>query len=306
MMAGSIARPDTPPDGRSSSLEQAGPEQPVTITCPDGRELAGRLFTPADGAPAMALVLHGATGVPRDYYARFAAWLAGHRQAAVLIYDYRDCGHSARGPVRQARASMADWAVIDQGAALDFLFDRHPGLPVEVMGHSLGGMGLPFHAKADRVRRMTSVATGPAHWRRHPGHFIGKAMAFWFVLGPLATALLGYMPGRILGQGADLPANAFWQWRRWCTSRGFFRGDWGRHLPQPDLGRMKGTVRLVAIEDDPMIPPAVVRDHAAFFPAAAVEHAVIPVAAAGVSAIGHLRIFSERCRAAWPLLAATD
>lgn len=280
-------------------------EEPVTIPCADGPVLSGRLFLPPDMDAAgveLALVLHAATGVPRDYYARFAGWLAAYRRAAVLIYDYRDCGHSARGPVRRARSDMGDWAVTDQGAALDWLAARFPGLALEVMGHSLGGMGLPFHEKAGLVRRMTTVATGPSHWTRHPARFIGKAAAFWFVLGPVATLALGYMPGRILGQGSDLPARAFWQWRRWCTRRGFYRGDWGRALPQPDLSRMTGEVRLIAIEDDEMIPPAVVREHAAFFPAARVTHRTIPVSSAGVRSIGHLRIFSERCKAAWPLL----
>lgn len=293
----------------TDTTHQEGParedvrDQALTIDCPDGRQLAARLFQPAQGAATVAIALHGATGVPRDYYARFAAWLAAHRRAAVLIYDYRDCGHSAVGPVRQARASMGDWAVIDQAAALDCLIARYPDLPLEVIGHSLGGMGLLFHAQAGRVRQMTTVCTGPAHWARHPPHFIGKAMSFWFVLGPIATALLGYMPGRLLGQGADLPAAAFWQWRRWCTRRAFHRAEWGRGLPQPDLSRMKGRVRLLAVADDEMIPPAVVRDYAAFFPAAKVEHEVIDPKAAGLRTIGHLRVFSERCRDVWPTLA---
>lgn len=284
-------------------MDHAQTTQAVTIVTPDGWTLAGRLFQPGEGPPGIAIALHGATGVPRDYYAKFAAWLAQSRGAAVLIYDYRDCGESRRGHVRSARSDMGAWAVIDQATALDWLAARFPGAELEVMGHSLGGMGLPFHQGADRVRRMTTVATGPSHWRRHPINFIAKAVAFWFVLGPVATLILGYMPGRILGQGADLPAPAFWQWRRWCTTRGFYRNDWGKALPQPDLMRMKGDIRLVAIADDPMIPPAVVRDHAAFFPAATVTHVVVTPQQAGVKAIGHLRVFSERCKAAWPLLA---
>lgn len=276
-----------------------------TITCADGRILAARLFEPVGTAPELAIVLHGATGVPRDYYGKFAAWLADARRAAVLIYDYRDCGHSADGHAKGSpKTSMGDWAVIDQGAALDWLCDRFPELAVEVIGHSLGGMGLPFHARADRVRHLTTVACGPSHWTRHPAHYIGKAFAFWFILGPLATSILGYLPGRILGQGLDLPAQAYWQWRRWCTTRGFYRSDWGRGLPQPDLTRMVGSVRLISIEDDPMIPPPVVRDHAEFFPAASrIDHDVISVAESGARFVGHLRVFSDRCRAAWPKLA---
>lgn len=277
-------------------------DRPVDIPRQDGPSLAGRLFLPA-GEPVVAIVLHGATGVPRDYYARFAGWLAEAKGAAVLIYDYRDSGHSARVPVRAARASMGDWGVLDQNAALDFACREFPSLPVEVIGHSLGGMFLPFHSQAGRVRELVAVATGPAYWQRHPRGFLPQVIAFWFVAGPLLTRIMGYMPGRLLGMGADLPADVYWQWRRWCTSRRFYRVDWGKALPDPVPERVTGKVRLVGIADDPMIPPPVVRDMAAFYPHAKVEHQIIAPADAGVRAIGHLRIFSERCRAAWPLIA---
>lgn len=277
-------------------------DREITIRCADGPVLAGRLFRPAEGEPARMVLLHGATGVPRDYYARFAQWLAATRQAAVLTYDYRDCGHSARGPVKDARSSMGDWGVKDQGAALDTALALFPDVPVEVIGHSLGGMFLPYHDKADRVVRLTAVASGPAHWSRHPARFMPKVMAFWFLAGPAIAAVSGYMPGKLLGLGADLPGPVYWQWRRWCTSRGFKRVDWGKSLPRPDLDRVTCPVRLVSLADDEMIPPPVVRDLAQFYPRAAVEHRTIAPAEAGVSQIGHLRIFSERCKAAWPLL----
>ncbi len=283
-------------------MEKTTVPMAVTIAGDDAVSLAGLLFKSA-APPRVAIVLHGATGVPRDYYARFAAWVAEARQAAVLIYDYRDCGHSARGPVKQARATMADWAIRDQAAALEWLYQNFPDLPLEVIGHSLGGLGLLFHERADQVVRMVAVASGPAHWSRHPPGFLPKALAFWYLAGPLLTILLGYMPGWVLGQGAHLPAGAYWEWRRWCVTRGFYRRDWGRRLPQPDLSRMKGRLRLVAIADDPMLPPPVVRDLAGFYPAAQVENHLIEPATAGVANIGHLRVFSERCRAVWPVLA---
>lgn len=278
-------------------------ERLMEIVCGDGVRLAARVFEPAGVPPGVAIVLHGATGVPRDYYAAFARWLAEARGAAVLTYDYRDSGHSARGPVRRSRASMGDWGVLDQGAALEFACETWPDLPVEVVGHSLGGMFLPFHARADRVRQLTAVASGPAFWTRHPPGFLPQVIAFWFLAGPVATLLNGYMPGRLLGLGADLPAPVYWQWRRWCTSPRFHRVDWGGALPQPDPARVTGKVRLVGIADDPMIPPPVVRDLAAFYPQAEIEHLEIAPAAYGLKAIGHLRVFSERCKAAWPVIA---
>ncbi|MDE1145583.1 MAG: alpha/beta fold hydrolase [Azospirillaceae bacterium] len=278
-------------------------EQAVDLATPDGKRLAGRLVLPVgEGVPKVAVVLHGATGVPRDYYARFAAWLAQARNAAVLIYDYRDFGASATGPANRSDATMAAWGVVDQAAALDFLCARFPVAEIWVVGHSLGGMCLPFHANAGRVARLIAVASGPAHWTKHPLAYMPSVIAFWFLLGPLATAVLGYLPGRLLGLGADLPPGVFWQWRRWCTSRGFYRGDWGRHMPQPVLGRMTGAVTLVAVQDDQMMPPERVRRLADFYPAARIGHRLITPAEAGSKAIGHLRLFAERNARAWPLL----
>ncbi|MBB6251772.1 alpha/beta hydrolase family protein [Nitrospirillum iridis] len=283
--------------------EQAMGEQAVRITTPDGAQLAGRLMLPpAVPTPEIAIVIHGATGVPRDYYARFAVWLAGARDAAVLTYDYRDFGASAAGPVRHSDATMAVWGVVDQAAALDYLCDRFPDAEIWVVGHSLGGMCLPFHANAGRVARLIAVASGPAHWTKHPWRYTPSVIAFWFLLGPLATRLWGYLPGRLLGLGADLPKGVFWQWRRWCTSRGFYRVDWGRAMPHPMPDRMTGAVTLVGIADDEMMPPERVRRLADFYPAATIRHRVITPAEAGVKAIGHLRLFAERNAQAWPLL----
>jgi predicted alpha/beta hydrolase len=283
------------------SKDQANEPSRVSIFCADGVRLAGRLFEP--DAPDLAVVLHGATGVPRDYYARFAGWLSAERNAAVLIYDYRDCGESATVPLRETTTTMGTWGVEDQGAALEFVCARYPGLPVEVIGHSLGGMFANFHRSAGRIRKFTAVASGPAYWTRHPAYFIPLVCLFWFAVGPLLTALLGYLPGRALGLGADLPSGVYWQWRRWCLSRPFYRVDWGRALPVPDPERLKCPLRLIAIGDDPMITPEVVRDLAQFYPGAQVEHYLISPADAGIGAIGHLRVFSERCRAVWPVLA---
>jgi predicted alpha/beta hydrolase len=286
-----------------SATSEVIEDQAIHIACSDGPRLAGRLFTPTGAEPRLAIIIHGATGVPRDYYARFAAWLSETRQAAVLIYDYRDTGHSAHRPVKSATASMGDWGILDQGAALDLICSRHPELPVEVIGHSLGGMFLPFHPQAHRVRRLTAVASGPAHWTRHPPRYVPTVLAFWYLVGPLLVSILGYMPGRVLGMGADLPGPAYWQWRRWCTSRPFYQVDWGHHMPHPKPERVTADVRLIGISDDEMIPPPVTRDLARFYPHASVNFLTLTPAMAGVSSIGHLRIFSERCRKAWPQLA---
>src|SRR5690606_31652382 len=120
--------------------------------------LTGRLFLPG-GRPEAAVVLHGATAVPQKFYRGFAEWMAGEG-FAVLTYDYRDFGASAAGPLRASRATMAVWGLEDQPAAQRALEARVPGVPVWAIGHSFGGVMLPFQPEAARLARVIAVASG--------------------------------------------------------------------------------------------------------------------------------------------------
>ena len=267
----------------------------------DAGPLAGHLFKP-DGPIRNAIVIHPATGVSQMRYVKFARWVAQHEQAAVLIYDYRHTGLSGQLHPRQSHVSMSDWGIADQSAALDYLCEAYPGRPVTVMGHSLGGLCVPWHKRAGEVSRIIAVASGPAYVARHPLSYMPQVLWFWFLGGPLLTALFGYLPGRLSGFGVDLPANVYWQWRRWCTSKAFNRGDWGTVMPMPDLARVKADVTLIGFTDDVMITPPSVQMLGAFYPAANLACRIIAPGTHGLEAIGHLGMFSERCQAVWPAL----
>ena len=66
----------------------------------DGRPLAATIHSP-EGPPRAVLVLLGALGVPRRFYAAFAGWMAA-RGVAVLSFDYRGCGESRSVPLRSS------------------------------------------------------------------------------------------------------------------------------------------------------------------------------------------------------------
>ncbi len=276
------------------------PDQPVEIVTADQVPLKGRLHLP-DAAVRQAIVLHGATGVPARYYQAFARWLSDREDAAVLIYDYRDFGWSQRGRVKASRASISDWALHDQEAALLFMLDRFTPRPVEVVGHSLGALGLARHARAGEVARLTAVASGPAYWLDHPLSYLPKVLMFWWLLGPAAVAAVGYLPGRRLGFGADLPAEVYWEWRRWCLSRDFNETEWqSRSEGAPQA--LRCPVTIVGIEDDVVISPSMVQRLARSYPQAETSFRVISPTALGLGPIGHIGVFHERNALAWPLL----
>ena len=261
--------------------------------------LVGKLHCP-QGTPRAAVVLNGATGVPQGYYQAFARWLAETQNLACLTYDYRDFGLSATGPIRQSKATMVDWGVYDQQGALRTLCDAFPDTPIWVIGHSIGGMMLPFQNGADRVERMITVASGPVHIRDHPLHYLPAALTFWYGAGPIATKLLGYLPGKILGLGADIPSGVYWQWRRWCTTPGFNRHDIGGALPQPDISAMCGEMKVVAVADDAMVPSEAVWRLMALYPEANKRQLTLRPEAFGLKQIGHIGAFARRNAALWP------
>ncbi len=268
-----------------------------------GHKLQGQLFLPP-ARPLAVAVLNPATGVPQSYYAAFAQWLAAEKGIACLTYDYRDFGASARRAARQSRATMVDWGVHDQQAARDHLAELFPGAPLWVIGHSLGGLLLSFQQGLDRIDRVITVASGPVHFSDHPFPYRVEVGAFWHLIGPPLTKLMGYVPGRRLGYGFDLPAGVFWQWRRWCTSRGFFAADIGHRMPMPDWNGLKAEMKVVAIKDDVMVPPAAVWRLMQFYPWARKKQLVVDPRAHGLQKIGHIGPFATRNKVIWDALIA--
>jgi predicted alpha/beta hydrolase len=248
------------------------------------------------------VVLHGATGVPAGYYRAFTDWLAAERDLAVLTYDYRDFGASARGPVSRSRATMIDWGLRDQAAALATLGDLVPGTPRWVIGHSLGGLWLAFHPGMKGVERVVTVGAGLGHVSDHPLGFRLKARAFWHGPVPVLSRWLGHAPGRWLGFGADLPLGVYQDWRRWCLTPGLHLSDVGRRLPAPDARLVTARMRLVAVADDAWVPPAAVWRLMALHPEAEKRQLVLRPAAFGLAKIGHLGTFHRSNSVVWPAL----
>ncbi|MFO1334403.1 MAG: alpha/beta fold hydrolase [Piscinibacter sp.] len=189
----------------------------TTLAAADGTPLAVRFFAPDDGTPRRgAVLIGGAMGVRQDYYRPFAEWLA--RQGFVVAsFDYRGMGESrpAGASLREVDVDLFDWAA-DTDTVIEALAERAGGLPIVLIGHSLGAQlpGLLRHR--DRLAGLLSVAAGSGYWRDNAPQLRRYVLYFWHVLVPLGTALFGYFPGRRFGKVGDLPRGVVLQWRRWC------------------------------------------------------------------------------------------
>ncbi|MEM7641186.1 MAG: alpha/beta fold hydrolase [Pseudomonadota bacterium] len=244
-------------------------------------------------------VLNGATGVPARFYGTFADWLAG-QGVACLTYDYRDFGWS--GSPRNSPATMTDWGVRDQQAARDHVAAAVPGVPLWVIGHSLGGMMLPFQTGLDRIDRVICVAAGAVHVSDHPWPYQALARAFWAPGLVTLSRRLGRLPAKALGVGHDIPAGVYAQWRLWCLSRAFHGADPDLGVARPD--GLACPMRVVAVSDDDLCPPKSVWRLMRAYPAAYKSQMVIRPDAVGLARIGHLDVLGAKGAPCWPRIMA--
>ena len=128
----------------------------LRVTGADGMPLAATAWAPAGRPRAVILALHGfGETAPNTFDAAARHW-AG-RGIAVTGYDHRGFG---RNPSRRSWPG-AEALVADAVAVSRQVRARHPGLPLVVIGHSMGG-GVTLAAAAAGLEADALVLAAPA------------------------------------------------------------------------------------------------------------------------------------------------
>jgi predicted alpha/beta hydrolase len=272
----------------------------VRIALPTGGSVEANLWE-VPGAKAVVLV-HPATAVTQRYYEPFGHYLA-KRGFTVVTYDYRGTGRSRTARLRGLEVSMSDWMNEDVGGVTQWAAERYPHLPLLAVGHSLGGHALALGVGAGRLRAAVMVASHAGVTATIRGG--AERARVWLVmriLTPVLCAMFGYMPGRRLGIGEDLPRGVMTQWSRWTALPNYFLDD-----PGMDAARRMEKVSLpllvVGFEDDPWANHVAIDKLIAPLTNAQIERRQIAPADAGLTAIGHMGFFRKRSEAQlWPLV----
>jgi predicted alpha/beta hydrolase len=236
----------------------------IRIAAEDGRLLAATLFTPPAGSSPTAplTVIAGGTGIPRRYYAKFAAWLAESGRLGVT-FDYRDTGGSRSGSLKGSKVRMRDWCTLDVPGLIAWAEREHPERPLHWIGHSLGGFAAGLAHNNHRIARQLNIATLNGYWGRMAFPEGYRVRLLMGVVAPLIIRARGYFPGKYMG-GEDLPGPAFLEWRRWCLSPGFLFDD-PTLAEAANIARLRAPVRFGQVEDDTWATPAAVEAMAVRF-----------------------------------------
>lgn len=271
----------------------------VALVTDDGETLAGQLWLPTSVAQIGTVVVNPATAVKAAYYHRFARFLARHGYA-VLTYDYRGIGASRQRSLRSARAvDKYTWGAQDCDAALRWAGEAFPGLPLDVVAHSIGGLLVGLAAHGRNVRRCLTVGAQYAYW---PDYAAARRRSMWWrwhVVMPVVTALLGYFPARRFGWHEDIPAGVAYEWafrsERLEASYAHLRRrgiDPLRHFPA-----MTGEILAIGLSDDPFGTPAALDRLLGYYSQARRTRIEIRPASVGTADIGHFAYFHDRFEA---------
>lgn len=280
-------------------------ERPVRVRTGDGVHIGGTLFR-AGGERGFrtAVVLAPALGVRQDFYRPFARYLS-ERGLTVLTFDYRGTGASRpSGSLRELDDDLLDWALRDVREVLRWVRGEIEPERTGWVGHSMGVPLLGLSGAGKELDAVLAVAAPHAHWRLWSGRDRLRMWAYWHLLFPLTTNVVGYFPGRALGLGADLPPAVALQWARWARHPDYLVDDAGQPL-RAGFEKVTCPVRAYSSDQDRLAPPVAVEALMQFFTRAEIRHTVLRDREVGERAYGHLDFFREEAsQTLWPEMAS--
>jgi predicted alpha/beta hydrolase len=271
---------------------------PLSITTQDQQILQGYRFSPATPGKG-SIIIAPAMGITQAFYRPLATWLA-EEGFTVITFDYRGMGESATQAMRFQQHNILDWAQYDCSAALAEVLKAKAPEPIYWLGHSLGGQIFPLVEQIDKVSKVITVCSGTGYWRHNAPPLKNKALLFWYLIMPLATAVYGYFPGKKLGIVGDLPKNVIRQWRRWCLHPQYCVGAEATHV-RDKFTDVQVKIDSLAFSDDEMLSLRNMQDLQALFGSGTKQLTTIEPASLGVPRIGHLGFFrKEFSHNLWP------
>ena len=265
----------------------------VTIRTEDGRRLAGSHFAPPH-EPIAAVLICSSTATPRYLYEGFARHLT-ERGFAALTFDYQGVGGSRTVPLRRDRATKRTWGRLDMPAALERLEREHPGVPLYLVGHSVGGQMMGLMPNRGALRAVATVGTGYGYWGGMPRPFKYFVAAMWYAVVPIAAAVLGYTPTRAFGYGEDLPAGVGLDWARWGRRADYFAEEFRDEL---GFGELDVPWLALLAEDDPIATGPNAEALLALYPKAQITQRTLVPSRYDLEAIGHIQLFLLAMRSA--------
>ena len=260
----------------------------IKITAKDGILLHTTEFLPKHSNGSVILMC-GAVGARRKYYADFAEWLA---EAGFVVYtfDYRGIGDSRPKSLKGFDAKMQDWGNLDLDAMIRFIKKKWGREELICFCHSMGGQIIGLAKASIYIDRVVMIGSQKPYWWLYPLPFRLKLFASIFFAMPVLSYFYGYFPGKKFKLFSDLPKGVALEWAKWCRSRNalfdyHFLGFYN-YLQVPLLAW--------SFSDDEIAPKNTLDELLKFYPKTTVTRIHSQPSDIGVNSIGHFGFFRKK------------
>jgi predicted alpha/beta hydrolase len=244
--------------------------------------------------------LNSATGVKKEFYLNFAKYLADEGYA-VLLFDYRGIGESRPASLKGFKALNHEWGMKDMAATLDWLDNRFPSHKKYFIGHSAGGQQIGFMDNHHKINKAISVSSSTGYWAWLQSPYRYFTLWVWYVLAPIFTSTIGYLPSSWFKLGEDLPKGVANEWRSWCLSKNYFGKYLGKTISQHFFDQVKTPIHFLYPADDTIATDRTVESLKNFYSASPTTIEKIHPVDYGLKKIGHFGFFSRASKETlWP------
>lgn len=270
--------------------------QDIQLAVENNRIIPATLFEPAR-SNGISVQINSALATPRQYYRHFAQHLA-ERGFTLLTYDYQGLIRPGQD-IRREQSLITDWGRCDQTAAAQYLLQRYPQHKLALLAHSIGGQIIGLSPLAGVFRAILMIGTAHGYWRQFPARSQRlRQWLVWNLVAPCLITVCGYLPGRYIGM-FDMPANAAWQMRRFCSNPHWLCDERGR-AHRPYNAEVRVALRHVLFTDDEVVPPGTQIRLDDFYPDANYREEMTQPGDMGMERVGHFGYFRRSmARAAW-------
>lgn len=252
--------------------------------------------------PKATIQFNSATGVRKEYYLKFATYLAG-QQYRVVLFDYRGIGESRPKKLRGFDAHMHEWGTKDMTAVTNYIIKEYPAEPIIAIGHSIGGQlfgAIEHHSIFSKVV-MLNCSSG--YWKQLASPYKYFAWLAWNLILPTTAPILGYLPAKFFKQGENLPTGVAREWAGWCMQESYFESFIKAHYAQNCFYHFKTPIISVYPTDDHIANDRSVNALLNFYPEAEKKIVRINPADHQLKRIGHFGFFGRSIRdKMWPFL----
>ena len=270
----------------------------VRVKCSDDFELVATLYRPEKIAGA--IMIAPATGIKKEFYYSFAAFLAAHNYG-VICFDNRGIGASIKGSINEVDASLVNWGRLDMSAVLERLMSEFPNQKYHLVGHSAGGQLVGLMHNAGRLSSMFNFACSSGCIRNMPFPFKFSAHFFLGFFISVSNFLFGRTQSQWVGMGEPLPRKVAQQWQKWCYGKGYVETEFGDEVKTHWYDDLVVDSLWVYATDDPIANLKNVKDMIRVFPKIKSKIVKLEPKELGKKQIGHMGFFRSKNKELWSM-----